>query len=225
MVASRVMVGATLKELREEGLLTRPVTGGHVSVKEAVLPFNKFPEVDPVLGPEMRSTGEVMGIDRTFGTAYAKSQLAASNRLPSSGNVFISLSDPDKPAAAAMARSFVAAGLTIVATEGTAAYLMSKSIPVAAIVRKISETSTLESAGRHTALEFIERGEIQLVVNTPRGFGAASDGTLIRRACTVNKVPIHTTVAAASAAASGIGEWAHRPFTVKSLQEHLGLEG
>lgn len=194
-----------------------------MSVKEAVLPFNKFPEVDPVLGPEMRSTGEVMGIDSTFGTAYAKSQLAASNRLPSSGNVFISMADPDKPAAAAMARSFVAAGLSIVATQGTAAYLASRSIPVAAIVRKISEASTAENAGQRTAIEFIEAGEIQLVVNTPRGSGAASDGASIRRACTVNKVPVHTTLAAASAAASGIGEWAHKPFTVKSLQEHLGL--
>jgi carbamoyl-phosphate synthase large subunit len=224
MVASRVMVGATLAELRAEGLLTVPVVGNHVSVKEAVLPFNKFPEVDPVLGPEMRSTGEVMGIDVTFGAAYAKSQLAASNRLPSSGNVFISLADPDKPAAAAMARSFVSAGLTIVATEGTANYLASKSIPVAAIVKKISERDTPENAGRRTALEFIEAGEIQLVVNTPRGSGAASDGAYIRRACTVNKVPVHTTVAAASASATGIGEWAHKPFTVKSLQEHLGTE-
>ncbi len=223
MVASRVMVGATLEQLRKEGLLTLPVTGNHVSVKEAVLPFNKFPEVDPVLGPEMRSTGEVMGIDSTFGTAYAKSQLAASNRLPSSGNVFISLADPDKPAAAAMARSFVAAGLSIVATQGTAEYLLSKSIPVAAIVRKISETSTAENAGHRTAIELIEAGEIQLVVNTPRGSGAASDGAYIRRACTVNKVPVHTTVAAASASAIGIGEWAHKPFAVKSLQEHLGI--
>ena len=223
MVASRVMVGATLAELRAEGLLTLPVTGGHVSVKEAVLPFNKFPEVDPVLGPEMRSTGEVMGIDRTFGTAYAKSQLAASNRLPSTGNVFISLADPDKAAAASMARAFVAAGLTIVATQGTAAYLAAKSIPVAAIVRKISEPPTDGNAGQRTALELIEAGEIQLVVNTPRGGGASSDGTKIRRACTVNKVPVHTTVAAAQAAASGIGEWAHKPFSVMSLQEHLGM--
>ena len=117
MVASRVMTGSTLESLRAEGLLKPPVVGTHVSVKEAVLPFNRFPEVDPVLGPEMRSTGEVMGIDTTFGIAYAKSQLAASCRLPSTGNVFISLADRDKAPAAAAARAFAGAGLTIVATE------------------------------------------------------------------------------------------------------------
>ena len=221
MVASRVMTGSTLDSLRTEGLLKPPVVGTHVSVKEAVLPFNRFPEVDPVLGPEMRSTGEVMGIDTTFGIAYAKSQLAASARLPSTGNVFISLADRDKPAAAAAARAFAGAGLTIVATEGTATFLRARGIPVAIVVRKISDGPSDTSAP--TATELIERGEIALVINTPRGSGAYSDGAEIRRACTVHKVPIHTTIAAALASASGIGEWSVRPFRVKSLQEHLGL--
>ena len=220
MVASRVMVGATLAELRREGLLCAPVSGRHVSVKEAVLPFNRFPEVDPVLGPEMRSTGEVMGIDATFGIAYAKSQLAASTRLPSSGTVFISLADRDKPAAAAMAYAFTRAGLSIAATVGTAAYLRARGLPVKTVVRKITDTSgTVDGP---TAIALIEADEIALVVNTPRGGGAYSDGAEIRRACTVRKVPIHTTVAAALASASGIREWIAKPMQVKSLQEHLG---
>jgi carbamoyl-phosphate synthase large subunit len=122
-VASRVMLGATLAELRVEGLLTPPVTGGHVSVKEAVLPFNRFPEVDTALGPEMRSTGEVMGIDRTFGRAFVKSQTAAGTVLPTSGMVFLSLNDGDKPAGLVVAKRLRELGLGIAATTGTAAYL------------------------------------------------------------------------------------------------------
>ncbi len=217
MVASRVMTGSTLAELRIEGVLTDPVDSGHVSVKEAVLPFNRFPEVDPVLGPEMRSTGEVMGIDSTFALAYAKSQLAASNRLPNSGMLFLSLNDRDKPSAVRVARAFHGAGLKIAATSGTAAFLESKGVPVHTVVRKISEPG--DGA---TALDLISGGTVTLVINTPRGGGAYSDGVEIRRACTVNKVPVHTTVAAAIAASSGIQEWGSAPFKVRSLQEWLG---
>ena len=117
-VAARVMVGATLAELRAEGLLRPPAGGGHVAVKEAVLPFNRFPDVDTVLGPEMRSTGEVMGIDRTFGLAFAKSQTAAGNRLPREGTVFLSLADRDKPAGLVAARRFAELGFSLVATAG-----------------------------------------------------------------------------------------------------------
>ena len=219
MIASRVMVGATLAELRKEGLLRDPKTGGHVSVKEAVLPFSRFPEVDPILGPEMRSTGEVMGIDRTFGVAYAKSQLASSNRLPSEGTVYISVNDRDKAATVAVARSFANAGLRLVATSGTAAYLAGRGIVVDQVVRKISEGAAI-GQGR-TALELIRSGEVSLVLNTPRGTGDYSDGAEIRRACTVSKVPMHTTLAAAVAAASGIAEWKNKPFSVRSLQEWL----
>ena len=219
MVASRVMVGATLAELRVEGLLRAPKTGTHVSVKEAVLPFSRFPEVDPILGPEMRSTGEVMGIDATFGVAYAKSQLASSNRLPSEGTVYLSVNDRDKAATVGVARSFANAGLRLVATSGTAAFLAEKGIVVDQIVRKISE-GAVAGEGR-TALELIRSGEVSLVINTPRGTGDYSDGAEIRRACTVSKVPMHTTLAAAVAAASGIVEWKDRPFSVKSLQEWL----
>ncbi len=218
MVASRVMTGSTLAELREEGLLRAPVIGGHVSVKEAVLPFSRFPEVDPVLGPEMRSTGEVMGIDRTFGLAFAKSQLAASNRLPSTGKVFVSLADRDKAAAVNAVRAFTRNGLQIVATSGTARFLTERNVAVGQVLRKISDDGDGE-----TALDLIARNEIKLVVNTPRGSSASTDGAEIRRACTVNKIPVMTTVASAIAAASGIDEWSSTPFEVKSLQEYLGI--
>jgi carbamoyl-phosphate synthase large subunit len=223
MVASRVMTGATLAQLRAEGLLTKPVVGKHVSVKEAVLPFSRFPEVDPVLGPEMRSTGEVMGIDRTFGLAYAKSQLASSNRLPSSGTVFLSLADRDKVGSIPMARAFVASGLTIAATSGTAEFLRTRNIPVETVVRKITAPDPSLPGDAPTAVELLNANKIVLVINTPRGSGAYSDGAEIRRACTVNKVPVQTTLAAALATASGISEWANTPFEVCSLQEHLGL--
>ena len=216
MIASRVMVGATLSELRTEGLLKPPVLGGHVSVKEAVLPFSRFPEVDPVLGPEMRSTGEVMGIDRTYGLAFAKSQLASSCGLPSSGTVFVSLADRDKPGAVTAIRAFAKAGFVIAATSGTAAYLTERKVPVATVLRKISDPGA-----EPTAVDLLRDGQITLVVNTPRGSSASSDGAEIRRACTVLKVPIMTTVAALVAAASGIDEWASTPFSVKSLQEYL----
>ncbi len=127
MVAARVMVGATLAELRQEGLLCAPVSG-HVSVKEAVLPFNRFPGVDTLLGPEMRSTGEVMGIGATFGLAFAKSQIAAGNRLPVSGMVFLSLADRDKAAGLDAARQFAALGFELAATSGTAAMLEAEGI-------------------------------------------------------------------------------------------------
>src|SRR5207244_12060206 len=142
-VAARVMVGATLAELRDEGLLRPPVTGGHVSVKEAVLPFGRFPDVDTLLGPEMRSTGEVMGIDATFGLAFAKSQIAAGDRLPESGSVFFSLSDRDKPGGLVAASRFVEMGFSLAATDGTAAYLEEQGVPVETVVGKVSEGSEL----------------------------------------------------------------------------------
>src|SRR5436305_4523352 len=129
-VAARVMAGATLAELRDEGVLRPPVVGGHVSVKEAVLPFNRFPDADTILGPEMRSTGEVMGIDATFGLALAKSQIAAGDRLPEEGRIFISLADRDKANGLHAAVRFVELGFSIIATEGTAAFLQGNGVPV-----------------------------------------------------------------------------------------------
>jgi len=136
-VASRVMLGATLAELRSEGLLCAPSANGHVSIKEAVLPFNRFPEVDPALGPEMRSTGEVMGIDSTFGRAFYKAELAAGTVLPTEGTVFLSLADGDKPAGIVVARKLRELGFSIAATTGTADYLASFGVSVDAVVGKI----------------------------------------------------------------------------------------
>jgi carbamoyl-phosphate synthase large subunit len=213
-VAARVMVGATLDELRAEGLLVAPAEGGHVAVKEAVLPFNKFPEVDTLLGPEMRSTGEVMGIDRSFGLAFAKSQAAAGNALPERGTVFLSLADRDKSAGTRVARRFVELGFSLIATAGTAAALEADGLPVATVVAKVGDESGTD------ALDLIASGQVDLIVNTPRGRGPRADGAHIRRAATLHGVSCITTVAAALAAAAGIDELATRETTVRSLQQY-----
>jgi carbamoyl-phosphate synthase large subunit len=218
-VAARVLVGSTLAELRDEGLLRREhrhFTAGHVSVKEAVLPFDRFPDVDSVLGPEMRSTGEVMGIDRTFGLAFAKSQIAAGNKLPSGGAVFMSLADRDKEGGVGVARAFAGLGFSIVATEGTASFLESHGIGVDTVVAKVGEVT---GAGHVDAVELISSGKVQLVVNTPRGRGPRADGAYIRQAASANRVPCLTTVAAARAAAAGIADWGRLTLEVRSLQE------
>ena len=220
-VAARVLVGATLAELRAEGLLGPAAAPGsapgwhrrHVSVKEAVLPFNRFPDVDTVLGPEMRATGEVMGVDRTFGLAFSKSQAAAGDRLPERGTVFLSLADRDKEGGLLAARRFVELGFSVVATEGTAAFLGEHGVPVSDVVAKVGE-------GDDTALDRIARGEVDLVVNTPRGHGARADGAYIRTAANVHNVPCLTTAAAAIAAAGGIADWAEHGLSVRSLQEY-----
>ena len=161
------MLGATLADLRGEGLLTEPSSGSHVSVKEAVLPFSRFPGTDTLLGPEMRSTGEVMGVGPTFGIAFTKSQIAAGTRLPDSGTVFMSLADRDKPAGLEVARAFRELGFELAATSGTAAYLGAKGVPVATVAAKVGEH------GAANAAELISTGAVQLVVNTPRGRGPA----------------------------------------------------
>ncbi len=232
-VAARVMAGATLAGLRAEGLLPAPV-GGYVSVKEAVLPFDRFPGVDSLLGPEMRSTGEVMGIDASFGLAFSKSQLAAGDKLADGGTVFFSVADRDKPAGLEAAVRFVSAGFTIAATTGTAHYLEQAGVPVGTVVAKLLTPEAggtgavggagdgRDMAGGVDAVELIRSGKVHLVVNTPQGRGARADGAYIRRAARQYKVPLLTTVAAARAAAAGVLERAGRPFTVKSLQEHHG---
>jgi carbamoyl-phosphate synthase large subunit len=215
--AARVMVGATLAELRAEGVLKPPAPGAHVSVKEAVLPFNRFPDVDTLLGPEMRSTGEVMGIDATFGLAFAKSQSAAGDRLPDHGTVFLSLADRDKGGGLVAARRFVDLGFALAATEGTARYLRDNGVPVAEVVDKVGEPS---QGHRRTAVDLIGNGEIDLGVNTPRGRGPRADGSYIRLAASVHGIPCLTTAAAALAAAGGIADWARHGLSVRSLQEY-----
>lgn len=215
-VAARVMVGATLAQLREEGLLCPPITTGHVAVKEAVLPFSRFPESDTVLGPEMRSTGEVMGIDRTFGLAFAKSQMAAGGRLPEDGSIFLSLADRDKATGLVMARRFAELGLRIAATAGTAAYLQEHGVAVDTVVSKLTDGNS----NVPTAVELLADNKINLVINTPRGSGPRSDGYDIRTAAGLYGVPCLTTVAAGLAAAHGIADWAELGLEVRSLQEH-----
>jgi carbamoyl-phosphate synthase large subunit len=218
-VASRVMLGATLAQLRTEGLLTPPVTGGHVSVKEAVLPFNRFPEVDTALGPEMRSTGEVMGIDRTFGRAFVKAQTAAGTILPQHGMVFLSLNDGDKPAGLVVAKRLRELGLGIAATTGTAEYLAKFGQPVDRVVGKLSE---IEGTALENAVDLVAQNEITFVVNTPHGRGSREDGEAIRKAANIHRVPSVTTVEAALAAVNGLWEQHNSEIEVRSLQEYHG---
>jgi carbamoyl-phosphate synthase large subunit len=218
-LAARLMLGASLAELRAEGQAVPAPgrgNGGHVAVKEAVLPFERFPEVDTVLGPEMRSTGEVMGVDRSFGLAFTKSQAAAGNRLPERGTVFLSLADRDKPAGLTAARRLVELGFSLVATAGTAAALEGAGIPVDAVVAKLGE----DREPGMDAVDMISSGKVDLVINTPRVRGPRADGNHIRRAATAHRVSCVTTVAAAVAAASGLAEWSTSEPQVRSLQEY-----
>jgi carbamoyl-phosphate synthase large subunit len=217
-VAARVMLGATLTELRAEGLLSEPVQGDHIAVKEAVLPFSRFPEADALLGPEMRSTGEVMGIDLTFGLAFAKSQLAAGTNLPTSGTVFLSLADRDKEVGVKTAQRFRELGFLIAATSGTAEHLTRNGIDVATVVAKIGEPDGQD------AVDLIESGDVVLVVNSPRGRGPRADGAHIRAAAGKHNIPLLTTGAAGLAAVNGMADRAAHPLEVRPLQEyHQGV--
>ncbi|HEV7957901.1 MAG TPA: ATP-grasp domain-containing protein, partial [Acidimicrobiales bacterium] len=217
-VAVRVMMGESLATLRERGavpaLTPRPKL---VSVKEAVLPFSRFPSVDTLLGPEMRSTGEVMGIGESFGIAFAKSQLAAGTGLPDEGQVFMSLADRDKVAGLDLARQFTELGFRLAATVGTAGFLRSNGVAVETLVGKVG----LGDLGVD-AVKLIASGEVQMVVNTPSGSSARSDGAEIRRASVSHGVACVTTISAGFAAAKGIADTREHGWRVQSLQEmHL----
>lgn len=213
--AARVMTGTTLAELRVEGVVpSATVVPEYVSVKEAVLPFNRFPGVDIILGPEMRSTGEVMGIGESFGVAFAKAQLAAGSRLPTSGQVFLSLADRDKVAGVVMARQLRELGFRVAATIGTANFLQEHGVAVDTLVGKVGLGDITVDA-----VDLIGSGEVQIVVNTPSGRGARADGAQIRSACMTHNVPCLTTLSAGMAAARGIRESAQQGWQVQSLQE------
>jgi carbamoyl-phosphate synthase large subunit len=206
-LAARVMAGRTLVELG----FTKEVSIAHVAVKEAVFPFAKFPGVDTLLGPEMKSTGEVMGIDADFGMSFAKSQIAAGNPMPTRGTVFISVKDKDKPAAHEVARGLARAGFTLVATRGTAEYLRTRGIAVET-VNKVFE-------GRPHIVDSITDRQIDLVINTVYGSESQKDSYSIRRTTLTHGVPYFTTMSAAKAAVRGIEALRAKPLQVKSLQE------
>jgi carbamoyl-phosphate synthase large subunit len=207
-IAARVMAGEKLAQFD-----LRAPCRGHVAVKEAVFPFARFPGVDVILGPEMKSTGEVMGIDRSFARAFAKSQLGAGNKLPEGGTVFISVKDRDKAAVLAPARRLAERGFRIVATSGTAAFLVGRGLPVERI-NKVLE-------GRPHIVDAMKNGEIQLVFNTTEGAQAVADSFNLRRAALLNAIPYYTTVAGMRAAVEAIAAAATGDLEVAPLQSYF----
>ncbi len=208
-MAARIMTGKSLTELG----YTQEIIPQHISVKEAVLPFEKFPGTDTILGPEMRSTGEVMGIDASFGVAFAKAELAANQRLPFKGTVFVSMNNRDKEAVVPVVKDLMALGFSIVATEGTRKTLLEHGLDVE-LVLKLHE-------GRPHVLDWIKNEKVQLIINTPSGEEAQADGRLIRRTALGYKIPIITTIAGAKATAAAIRALQSQQLSVKALQDYL----
>ncbi len=208
-LATWIMVGKSLKEIG----FTQEVWPKHVAVKEAIFPFRRFPQVDVLLGPEMKSTGEVMGIDLDFGMAYAKAQFAAGMRLPTEGKVFISVKDPDKPHVLEVAKKLADLGFEILATKGTAEYLKAHGI-LARQVPKISEGL------RPHAVDMLKSGDIALVINTAEGKESREDAYLIRRYAMELDVPYATTIACARAMAQAIERLKQARFSVRPLQDY-----
>ena len=207
-LAARVMGGKTLKELN----FLEEVHPKHISVKESVFPFIKFPGVDIILSPEMKSTGEVMGIDEDFGRAFYKSQDAASAKLPSEGTVFISVKDTDKQRVLSIARRIHEMGFKIVSTKGTASFLSTENVPVETVL-KIAE-------GRPNISDLLRNGEVQLIINTPNGKGPMLDEAKIRSLAVSFKIPCITTVEAAECAVMGMFSYENKGLTVKALQDY-----
>jgi len=210
-LAARVMAGETLAEVG----FTEEIIPGHVAVKEAVFPFDKFPGADPILGPEMRSTGEVMGISDSFGSAFAKAQLAAGNGLPTSGSILVTVNDADKPTVAPIVRRFHEMGFRILATTGTARFLKARGIPVESVL-KVHE-------GRPNCLDLIVDGEVRMLINTPLGKHSQRDDYSMRQAAVSQRVSYTTTMSAASAAADAVMSLRFRTTTVRPLQEWHAL--
>ena len=206
-LAARVMLGESLADVG----LTEEIVPAYVSVKEAVFPFNKFPGTDTVLGPEMRSTGEVMGISDSFGWSFAKAQLSAANGLPLEGTILITVNDHDKPTVTPIARRFHDMGFRVLATPGTARYLRARGVPVTPVL-KVYE-------GRPNCLDYVVNGDVHLLINTPLGKHAQVDDYLLREAALRNKVAYTTTMSAASAACDAILALRSRKPSVKPLQE------
>jgi carbamoyl-phosphate synthase large subunit len=210
-LAMKTMVGKTLKEL---GFIEARLPT-HLSVKESVFPFTKFPGVDVLLGPEMKSTGEVMGIDTDFGWAFAKSQAGAGAMLPSGGTAFVSVKETDRSGALEVAQHLSKLGFRITGTTGTAAYLREHGLGVTT-VNKVKE-------GRPDIVDHIKNGDIALVINTVRGAVSHADSLSIRREALQRGVPYFTTMRGARAAAMGIEAMLKKELTIRSLQEHHRL--
>ncbi len=208
-LAAKIMAGEKLADLG----FTEEIVPEHFSVKEAVFPFVRFPGIDIVLGPEMKSTGEVMGIDPDFGIAYAKSQMAASAPVPESGNVFISVRDTDKPQIGEIARGFHECGFTIYSTAGTAAMIEEAGVPVNKLFK-------LAERRRPNVLDMIKNGEIHYVINTPSGVTARKDEVRIRSTAVSNKIPVQTTLRAARASIEAIRSLKQSGLAVQTLQEY-----
>jgi carbamoyl-phosphate synthase large subunit len=208
--ATRLMLGESLAELD----LDIPAVTSHVSVKEAVLPFDRFPRADALLSPEMKSTGEVMGVASDYPAAFGKAQAAAGAELPTSGTVFISVTDGDKPAATQLAASLHDLGFKVLATGGTATAIRRMGVPVERI-NKLSE-------GSPHVVERIDAGDVDMVINTPTGSGARADGHEIRRAAVARAIPCITTLSGASAAQRAIRARRTEEPPVISLQELHG---
>jgi carbamoyl-phosphate synthase large subunit len=210
-IAARCMAGKSLAAQGIGGMVRPP----YFSVKEAVFPFSKFPGVDTILGPEMKSTGEVMGVGRSFGEAFVKSQLAAGVKLPTGGRAFISVRDGDKAAAAQVARDLVTLGFTILATRGTAAAITAQGVPVSA-VNKVAE-------GRPHIVDMIKNGEVSFIVNTVEDTRTAiSDSRSIRTTALAQRVTYYTTIAGAKAACAGMKHLAQlEPYRLQDLHAQL----
>jgi carbamoyl-phosphate synthase large subunit len=207
-LAAKIMAGKTLKELG----FTKEVWPKYWAVKESVFPFNRFHGQDILLSPEMRSTGEVMGLDADLGIAYAKSQMAANSSLPLGGRVFISVSDAHKKEVAAVAKQFADLGFELAATSGTANVLEKAGLKVQRILKLLE--------GRPNVIDLLKNNEIQLVINTPSGAVPREDGIKIRTTAIYTGTPIMTTVSGAKAAALGIAALKKSGYGVKTLQEY-----
>jgi carbamoyl-phosphate synthase large subunit len=206
-IATQLMLGKKIDEL---GLKSPKIP--HIGVKEAIFPFNMFPEADPILGPEMRSTGEVLGIADSFGLAFFKAQEAAQQVLPTEGTVLITVCERDRPAVYAVAQQFAKLGFNIKATEGTYEFLASKGIESQSIL-KLHE-------GRPNIIDALKNKEVKLVINTPSGKLSKYDDSYIRKTAIKYKVPYMTTLAAALAAAKGITAYCQGKTSVRSLQDY-----
>ena len=218
-IATRLMLGETFQSLRDNEIIAQDLSSENImptdriSVKAPVLPFSRFPKVDAVLGPEMRSTGEVMGISPTFGSAFYKAQISAGMVIPNKGVVFISVADRDKDKAIEVARMYAGLGFRFAATSGTASAFVQKGLPIDYVIAKVGDEYGDD------ATDLIANGKIDLVINTPRGRSTRRDGQHIRVAATKYKVPCVTTIAAARALASGIAQWEKSAIEVASLQK------